>query len=145
MSVPFGWLTTSSLNNKIYVTEHITNQTDAVPHVQAAGDWTYSSGVVYTWTKTKGVSHTYQYTAGSETRFISFTEWNANSTIVKMTEMRVGTTIHYAYDRATNTMNGVDANVTWVPVNNTVPFYLVGNYPVPAAPAGSSRSEVVER
>ena len=58
VSVPFGWLTTSTLNNKIYVTEHITNQTDVAPHVQAAGSWTYSSGTVYTWTKVDGVSHT---------------------------------------------------------------------------------------
>ena len=63
-----------------------------------------------------------------------------------MTETRAGTTIHYIYDRGTNTMNGVDANVTWVPVlnANAPPFYVVGDYPVPAAPAGSSRSEVVE-
>ena len=144
VSVPFGWLTTSSLNNKIYVTEHITNQTDVVPHVQAAGNWTYSSGTVYTWTKLEGVSHTYEYTDGSETRLITFTEWTAGSTVVKMTETRPGTTIHYTYDRATTTFTGVEANVTWVPVNNQTPFHVVGNYPVPAAPAGSSRSEVVE-
>ena len=145
VSVPFAWPTTSSLNNKIYVTEHITNQNDVVPHVHAALDWTYSSGVVYTWTRVSGVHHTFQYTAGSETRFITFTEWNKNSTVIKMTETRAGTTIHYIYDRGTNTMSGVEANVTWVPVNNAnaPPFYVVGDYPVPAAPAGSSRSEVV--
>ena len=98
------------------MTEHITNQTDVVPHVQAAGDWTYSSGVVYTWTKVVGVSHTFQYTVGSETRLINFTEWNYNSTVLKMTETRPGTTINYTYDRATGVFSGVGANVTWTPV-----------------------------
>ena len=144
VSVPFAWPTTSSLNNKIYVTEHITNHDDVVPHVGAAGDWTYSSGVVYAWTKTPHVSHTFQYTAGSETRFITFTEWTQNSVTIKMTETRPGTTIHYTYDRATNTFSGVGANVTWVPVNNAAPFYVQGEYPVTHVPEPSTSNEVVE-
>ena len=115
MSVPSAWTTTSTLDNKIYVTEHITNQDDVVPHVGAAGDWTYSSGVVYAWTKVPGVSHTYQYTAGSETRLITFTEWNHHSTVIKMTETRPGTTIDYTYNRATNTFCGVGANAPGCP------------------------------
>ena len=140
VSVPFAWPTTSSLNNKIYVTEHITNQNDVVPHVHAALDWTYSSGVVYAWTKTPHVSHTFQYTAGSETRFITFTEWTQNSVTIKMTETRPGTTIHYTYDRATNTFSGVGANVTWVPVNNSnqAPFYVQGDFPETVTPEPSS-------
>ena len=118
VSVPFGWPTTSTLDNKIYVTEHITDQNDLLPHVKAVGDWTYSSGVVYTWTKVVGVSHTFQYTVGSETRLINFTEWNYNSTVIKMTETRPGTTINYTYDRATGVFTGVGANVTWTPVNS---------------------------
>ena len=144
VSVPFAWPTTSSLNNKIYVTEHITNQNDVVPHVHAALDWTYSSGVVYTWTRVSGVHHTFQYTAGSETRFVTFTEWTNGSEVIKMTETRPGTTIHYTYDRATNTFSGVGANVTWVPVNSTAPFYVLGHYPVTGTPEPSSSSEVVE-